>query len=77
MHPLQVYLEETGEPLADFAERVLVDSGELEAIMDGRSLPGGQVIQRIIAETSGQLTLFDFFGARRAAPGGSRAWEAV
>jgi len=69
MHPLQVYLEETGEPLADFAERVLVDSGELEAIMDGRSLPGGQVIQRIIAETSGQLTLFDFFGARRAAPG--------
>ncbi len=71
MHPLKGYLEEIGEPLADFAERVSVDTGELEAIIDGRSLPGGHAIQRIIAETSGHLTLFDFFSARRGARCGS------
>jgi len=59
---LSQYLRETGETGTQFAKRIGVAQATVHRYCSGVRIPRPEILQRIQAETGGQVTPNDFIG---------------
>lgn len=60
MHPLKIFLKETGQTQAGFAAKISTSKVYLNHILTGYKLPGDDLIEVMIKESGGRLTYRDF-----------------
>jgi hypothetical protein len=74
-HPLQQYLEETGDGIDALARRVGAGPREIELLIEGGPIDDFGLAQRIVLECAGALTLSDLLGENAPADLSARRCE--
>lgn len=75
MVKLDDYLKDAKLTNAAFAERLAVSEATISRLRNGKQAPSWDLIQRIVAETSGKITPNDFLSPEYAAPTSAEAAE--